>query len=89
MSIRLKAHGKPLGRYSEIDKYVLIPKKLWEDFKPGEKDLVIKGIKTKTRVYDVLCDCVKPDHNHRLIDLRDYWEQLGINDGDSLEIEND
>ena len=85
--ITLKAHNNTLGEYNEIDKFLLVPKKLWDEIEAGDAQLKINGNKVKTRVYDILCNCVSPEHHHRLVDLREVWDKLEIKEGDNLNIE--
>jgi len=85
--IKLKAHNKVLGQFSEIDKFLLVPKKLWDEIGEGDATLRLNGEKVKTRVYDILCNCVGEEHHHRLIDLRELWEKMGIQDGDEITVE--
>ncbi len=85
--MKLKAHNKILGTHSEIDKFLLVPKKLWDEFGEGEIGVSINGKRVKIRVYDILCDCVGEEHHHRLIDLRQVWDDLKISDGDNVIIE--
>ncbi len=84
--MKLTAHYNKQGKFSEIDRFILIPKKIWEDFSPGISDYKINDRKFTLRVYDVPCDCTGNMHTHRLIDLRDIWDDLGIEDGQILEI---
>jgi len=82
----LKAHDKKVGKLNEIDKSILVPKKNWGDFELGEGEYKINGKSTKLRVYDVLCDCDNQPHTHRILDLRSIWDDLGLKNGDELEI---
>ena len=85
--MKLKAHDKQITSYSEVDKIVLIPKKIWEDFELGKNNLKINGNPFSLRVYDLPCDCNKQMHTHRVIDLREVWGELNLKDGQVLEIE--
>lgn len=85
--IRLKAHSHAVGKHSTIDKLILIPKKICDDFTVGESEYILNNKKLKLRVYDVPCDCSSPTHTHRIVDLRDVWDQLNLKEGSELEIE--
>jgi len=85
--IRLKAHNKTVGKLNKIDKLILVPKKYWEDFPAGESEYRLNHEKLKLRVYDIPCDCSGPNHTHRIVDLRDIWDELNLIDGSDLEIE--
>ena len=85
--MKLKAHDKKVSEFSEIDKIILIPKKISEEFALGAQKLKLDGKKTELRVYDVPCNCNKEMHTHRVVDLRDVWDEMDIKDGDLLEIE--
>lgn len=82
--VKLRVHDKPFNEYTDIDKYLVAPKKLWEEFEPGEQTIRINGKQIKVRVYDIPCTCVGSMHNHRLIDLRGLWEELGIKAGEEV-----
>jgi hypothetical protein len=83
----LKAHNKKLGDYNEIDKFLLVPKKLWDEIPEGEAEISLNGKRVKTRVYDIPCNCVAPDHHHRLVDLRSVWDEMKFKEGDNVKIE--
>lgn len=85
--ISLKTHTKPINEHTDIDRYLLVPKKNWGDFEIGDLELKINGINIKTRVYDVFCECVTPKHNHRIIDLRDMWSKLDLKENIEVEVE--
>jgi len=85
--LKLKTHGEPINQYTDIDKYLLVPKKLWGDFELGESELKIDGQKIRTRVYDIFCECTMPKHNHRIVDLRDVWVKLNLKENQEVEIE--
>lgn len=85
--LKLKAHNTKISKFSEIDKLILIPKKNWDDFPLGESEYRLSGKKKPLRVYDVPCDCSHQMHNHRILDLRDVWDELRIVDGNEMEIE--
>jgi hypothetical protein len=85
--MKLKVHDKKISDYSEIDKIIFIPKKISDEFVLGENSIKIDGIKFTLRVYDLLCDCNKQMHTHRVVDLRDVWEDLNLVDGKEVEIE--
>lgn len=82
----LKAHFGSLGSFSEINRFILIPKKYWDDFLPGKTKLKIKGKEVLVRIYDIPCDCNPKRHTHRIIDLRDIWEKFQIKNGEELQI---
>jgi len=84
--MKLKTHNKPINEYTEIDKFLLIPKKLWEDFNIGEMTLKLDGKSICLRVYEIPCDCVAPHHQHRIIDLRDVWDELKLSANSEIEI---
>ena len=85
--IKLRAHNKIIGNYNEIDRFLLLPKKNWDEIREGDVSIILNGKKVKTRVYDILCNCVGEDHHHRLIDLRGLWEDLKIKEGDNITVE--
>lgn len=85
--IRLKTHIKPINEHTEIDRYLLIPKKLWDDFETGELGVRINKKKIKTRIYDIFCECIGSKHTHRILDLREAWSDLGLKESQSVEIE--
>ena len=76
--IKLKAHNKPFNDYTDIDKFLVVPKKLWNEIGVGETTLKINGSRVKLRVYDIPCDCVGKMHQHRLIDLREIWDKIDL-----------
>ena len=84
--IKLKARNKPISEFTEIDKYFLVPKKLWEDFPVGETKLAVAGNKITLRIYDVPCECVPQKHQHRIIDLRDAWDGLKLKENQEVEV---
>lgn len=84
--MKLKTHNKPINEYTEIDKFLLIPKKMWEDFELGETTLRLNGKTEKLRIYDIPCECVAPHHQHRIIDLRDVWNKLRLSANQEIEI---
>jgi len=85
--LKFKAHHGKISKFSEIDKLILIPKKNWEDFPLGEGEYRLNGKKQMLRVYDIPCDCSHEIHNHRILDLRDIWDELEIKNGNGMEIE--
>jgi len=85
--IKLKVHTKPISKQTDIDKYLLVPKKLWSDFEAGEMSLKLNGTKVKTRIYEIPCNCVGEEHIHRIIDLRELWEKLDLKENSELEVE--
>lgn len=84
--MKFKAHDKPINEYTEIDKFLLIPKKLWEDFGVGDTSLKLDGKSKKLRIYEIPCECVTPRHQHRIIDLRDVWNELNLSANQEIEI---
>jgi len=84
--LRLKAHDKPINEYTQIDKFLLVPKKLWNYFEKGENELRLNNQKLRTRIYEIPCDCVLPRHSHRIIDLRESWEKLKLSNGQEVEV---
>lgn len=84
--LKLKVHTKPISPYTDIDKYILVPKKIWDEFQVGSIEILINGSKVKTRVYDVFCDCVGERHNHRIIDLRDQFDDLDLKENQEVTI---
>ncbi len=85
--IKLKAHNKPISEFTEIDKYLLVPKKLWDDFPPGETRLIVSRKRVSLRIYDVPCECVPQKHQHRIIDLRAIWQDFKIEENQELSID--
>jgi len=85
--IKLKAHNKPISEFTEIDKYLLVPKKLWDDVLPGEIEIFLEGKKMKLRVYNVPCSCVPQKHQHRIIDVRDIWDSQNLKANQEVKIE--
>lgn len=84
--LKLKFHDKIFNQYTQIDKFLFVPKKLLEDFQEGEMEFLINGKKTKTRVYDIFCDCRPEKHTHRIVDLREQASNLGLKNGQEVEI---
>lgn len=85
--IKLKVHNKPLNESTSIDKYILVPKKLWEDFNCPELELRLNGKKTKLRTYEIPCQCVGKQHTHKIIDLREIWDEMKLSGSSIVEIE--
>jgi len=85
--IKLKTHNRSINKYTEIDRYLLVPKKLWDDFETGEFKVKINGTWIKTRIYDIFCECVGPKHTHRVLDLRESWDRLGLKENQKVEVE--
>lgn len=85
--MKLQAHHKKNDKFSQIDKFILIPKKNWDDFQLGESSYTINGKQINLRVYDCPCDCSGKMHSHRIIDLRDAWEDLALSDGANVNID--
>lgn len=71
MRLKLKYHDSPLNQYTQIDKYIFVPKKFSENFPEGEITVNLLGESIKTRVYDIFCDCRPEKHTHKVIDLRE------------------
>lgn len=86
--MKITISSKTLSSYSEIDKFALIPKKQWADFELGEHELIINGKNEKVEIIEMLCDCVGPDkiHQHRIIDLRNVWDDLSLESKKEIEI---
>lgn len=84
--MKLKFHKKPVNDYTEISDYLLIPKKLHAEFNEGDIELVINGRRVKTRIYDIFCDCQGEKHIHKIIDLRDHYQKIGLEDGEEAEV---
>ncbi|PIT97237.1 hypothetical protein COT77_02615 [Candidatus Berkelbacteria bacterium CG10_big_fil_rev_8_21_14_0_10_41_12] len=86
--IKLSTSDKTLGSFSEIDKFAIIPKKLWDDFPAGKKMINIRGKNREVEVYEILCDCMGKEkkHNHRIIDLRELWKELDLKNKTKIEI---
>lgn len=84
--VRLRVHSKPFNEHTKIDKFLMIPKKLWGDFETGLIVVQINGKKIKTRVYDIYCECIGKQHTHRILDLREAWKELGLQDNLEVEI---
>jgi len=85
--IKLKVHDKPFNEYADIDKFLVVPKKLWDDIKAGEITLKLNESRVKVRVYDIPCNCVGKMHQHRLVDLRSVFDKLGLKEADELTVE--
>ncbi|HLD34886.1 MAG TPA: hypothetical protein VJB62_03405 [Patescibacteria group bacterium] len=83
-TLKFRVHGKPLNEFTDIDKYFIVPKKMWDRFAPGDLELIIKGVKSKSRVYDIPCQCIGSMHNHRLIDLRVLYKRLELKDNEEV-----
>lgn len=83
--MKLKYHTKPISQFTQIDRYLLIPKKMADDFPEGEISLNINGKKISTRVYDIFCDCRPEKHTHKIIDLRD-CKNLDLDEGREVEV---
>lgn len=82
--LKLKVHTKPISPYTDIDKYILVPKKIWDEFQVGSIEILINGSKVQTRVYDVFCDCVGEKHSHRIIDLREQFDGLDLKENQEV-----
>jgi len=85
--VKLRVHNKPFNEYTDIDRFLVAPKKLWDEFKPGEQKIIINNNPVKVRVYDIPCACTGPMHNHRLIDLRGVWDKLKIKAGEQITLD--
>lgn len=83
--MKLKYHTKPISQFTQIDKYLLIPKKIADGFPEGEIILNVNGRKISTRVYDIFCDCRAQRHTHKIIDLRN-CENLNLIEGQEVEV---
>lgn len=84
--LKLKCHANKIGEFSEIDKIILIPKKISDEFEVGEDEYSLDGQKMRLRIYDIPCNCSQKMHTHRIIDLREVWEKLNLSDGQEVEI---
>ena len=84
--LKLKAHSKIFNQFTEIDKFLLIPKKLNDEFEIGEMRVKLNDQKVTVRIYDIPCDCNKTKHTHRLLDLRDTWDRLRLKPNQPVEI---
>jgi hypothetical protein len=86
MTIKTKALNKVFNEFTQIDKFALVSKKVWDDLPQGEANLSLNGKAVKVRIYDVPCNCSNQMHTHRLIDLRDSWDDLKLTNGQVIEI---
>lgn len=84
--MKLKVHNKEFNEYTQIDKFALVPKKMWEEIETGSQSLSINGKNVTVRVYDVPCDCTGAMHSHRLIDFRSVWDKLDLKANQDIEI---
>ena len=84
--MKLKVHDKAFNQFTEIDKFILLPKKAWDDLGIGEQEISLNQKRLKVRVYDVPCDCTGEMHSHRLVDLRSVWGKLGVTGGQDVEL---
>ncbi len=84
--MKLKTHTKEFNEYTQIDKFALVPKKMWGDIEVGSRQLSINGRNVTARIYDVPCDCSGVMHSHRLIDLRSIWNKLGLKPNEDIEV---
>lgn len=85
--LKLKVHNKPFNEYADIDKFLVVPKKIWNEVAPGTMKLKINGSKVSARIYDIPCKCVSKMHSHRLIDLREIWDKIGLKENEEVEVE--
>lgn len=87
--MKISISQKNISSYSEIDKFALIPKKLWSDFELGEKELMLDGRKLKVEILEMLCDCMGANktHQHRIIDLREFWDELSLDGKKEINVE--
>jgi hypothetical protein len=84
--MKLKVHDKEFNQYTQIDRFAVIPKKMWDEFELGAQTLSINDNNVTVRVYDVPCDCSGSMHSHRLIDLRAIWKDLGLQSNQDIDI---
>jgi hypothetical protein len=84
--LKLKVQNKKFNDSTEIDKFVLIPKKYWENFEEGVNKITIDGTKTKVRIYSIPCVCIGSPHEHKIIDLRPLWARLNLENKEEVEI---
>ncbi|OQA53221.1 MAG: hypothetical protein BWY43_00148 [candidate division WS2 bacterium ADurb.Bin280] len=85
-NIKLKYHSHPINEFTEIDKYLMVPKKLHEDFPEGEIEIRLQNKKFSTRVYDIYCECTGSKHIHKVIDLRKFEGTNDFSEGEEIEI---
>jgi len=85
-NLKLKYHNRPINEFTEIDSYLMVPKKLHQNFPEGEIEITLLGRKFKTRVYDIYCECTLPKHIHKIIDLRGFKLRKDLMEGEEVEI---
>lgn len=85
--LKLKVQSKKFNDFTEIDKFVLIPKKYWENFKDGINKITIGGVKVSARVYEIPCTCIGNNHTHKIFDLRPFWDRLDLEHEEEIEID--
>jgi len=85
--IKLKTHSKPLNEFTDIDKFLVVPKKIWNEIEPGTAKLRINGASVSVRIYNIPCECVGKMHSHRLIDLREIWDKIGLKENEEVTVE--
>lgn len=86
MILKLKTHNRRFNEFTEIDKFVLVPKKAWDDLPQGITEIMINNQKEKIKIFDVPCNCTGQIHSHKIIDLRDIWEKLKLENDQKIEI---
>ncbi len=84
--MKLKVHNREFNEYTQIDKFALVPKKMWSEIEVGNQSFSINGKNTIVRIYDIPCDCTGAMHSHRLIDLRSVWDKLKLEPNQDIEI---
>jgi len=85
--LKLKVQNKKFNDFTEIDRFVLIPKKFWEDFIDGINKITINGTKVNARIYTVPCTCIGNTHTHKILDLRPFWNKFDLKHEDEIEID--
>jgi len=86
MKLKLKFHDSPINQYTQIDRYLFVPKRFSDSFGEGEIKFEMLGQTVKTRVYDVFCDCRDDKHTHKIIDLREIKTKNPIENNQEIEI---
>lgn len=85
--IKLKAHNKPFNEFTDIDKFLVVPKKMWGEIALGSLKLKIKNLNVTVRIYDIPCSCIGKMHSHRLIDLRGVWDKVQIKENEKVTVQ--
>lgn len=85
--LKLKVQNKKFNDSSEIDKFVLIPKKYWGNFEDGINKVKLDGVKINARIYEIPCTCVGSAHTHKILDLRPHWEKFNLEFKEEIEID--